>query len=89
MTSSLPPPSNSWKEPKSEDKPFFVWLNTSRMHMFTRLRAENRYLALPYTTEHDLYGGGMIEHDRQVGALLETHEKDGCARQYDHRLFDR
>jgi len=57
---------------KSKEKPFFVWLNTSRMHMFTHLRAENRYLAAPYTTEHDLYGSGMIEHDRQVGALLDT-----------------
>jgi len=57
---------------KSKDKPFFVWLNTSRMHMFTRLRAENRYLAAPYSTEHDIYGSGMIEHDRQVGALLDT-----------------
>jgi len=40
--------------------------------MFTRLRAENRYLAAPYSTEHDIYGSGMIEHDRQVGALLDT-----------------
>jgi len=56
---------------RQANKPFFVWLNPSRMHMFTRLREENRYLAAPMTTEHDLYGSGMIEHDMQVGKLLD------------------
>ena len=41
---------------KSKDTPFFVWLNTSRMHMYTHLRPESRYLAAPHTTEHDFYG---------------------------------
>ena len=50
--------------------PFFVWLNPSRMHLYTHLTDESRYLAAPFTTEHDLYGSGMIEHDRQVGDLL-------------------
>ena len=53
-------------------KPFFVWLNTSRMHHFTHLTPEHRYLAAPYTSEEDLYGSGMIEHDMQVGALLDS-----------------
>ncbi|WP_445385836.1 arylsulfatase [Robiginitalea sp. IMCC44478] len=65
------------KRAQSNDKPFFVWLNPSRMHMFTRLKPESRYLALPYTTEHDFYGSGMIEHDKQVGMILEELEKMG------------
>lgn len=52
-------------------KPFFVWLNPSRMHMFTRPRPEHKYLAAPYTTEHDAYGSGLMEHDAQVGKLLD------------------
>jgi arylsulfatase len=60
------------KRSQEADKPFFVWLNTSRMHMYTRLRDEHRYLAQPYTTEHDIYGSGLIEHDMQIGKLLDS-----------------
>ncbi|WP_010111104.1 arylsulfatase [Acinetobacter sp. P8-3-8] len=59
------------KRSKEADKPFFVWLNTSRMHMYTHLRDSNRYLAAKHTSEHDLYGSGIMEHDMQVGKLLD------------------
>ncbi len=62
---------------KDDDKPFFVWLNPSRMHMYTHLKPESRYLALPYTTEHDMYGSGMMEHDMQVGMILDRLEEMG------------
>ena len=65
------------KRAKDAGKPFFVWLNPSRMHMYTRLSDEHRYLAAPYTTEHDAYGSGMIEHDMQIGELLDGLEKLG------------
>ena len=60
------------KRSQEADKPFFVWLNTCRMHMYTRLSDEHRYLAQPYTTEHDFYGSGLIEHDMQIGKLLDS-----------------
>lgn len=60
------------KRSQAADKPFFVWINTCRMHMYARLTDEHRYLAQPYTTEHDFYGSGMIEHDMQIGKLLES-----------------
>ncbi|MCQ0112594.1 arylsulfatase [Zhouia sp. CL16] len=65
------------KRSKKDDKPFFAWFNPSRMHMFTRLKKESRYLALPYTTEHDFYGSGMIEHDMMVGEILDELDKMG------------
>jgi arylsulfatase len=65
------------KRAQSANKPFFVWLNTSRMHMFTHLKPENRYLAAKHTTEHDLYGSGLIEHDMQIGQLLKDMEAMG------------
>jgi len=65
------------KRAKDAGKPFFVWLNPSRMHMYTRLSDEHRYLAAPYTTEHDAYGSGMIEHDMQIGELLDGLKKLG------------
>lgn len=58
------------KRAQDADKPYFVWLNTSRMHMFTHLDEKDRYLALEHTTEHDLYGSGVMQHDRQVGEFL-------------------
>lgn len=65
------------KRSKKLDKPFFVWLNPSRMHMYTHLRASHRYLAAKATSEDDLYGSGMIEHDMQVGQLLDDMKKMG------------
>ena len=55
---------------KEADKPWFVWLNPSRMHLYQHLSDEDRYLALEATMEDDVYGSGMIEHDRQVGELM-------------------
>ena len=51
-------------------KPFFVWHNPTRMHIYTHLREANRKLAAPYSSEMDIYGSGMMELDAQVGRLL-------------------
>ena len=63
---------NFMKKSKDADKPFFVWLNPSRMHMYTHLRPEHRYLAANVTSEADMYGSGVIEHDMQIGKLLDN-----------------
>jgi arylsulfatase len=53
----------------ADKKPFFVWFNTTRMHVWTRLKksAEGR-------TGIGLYPDGMVEHDDMVGALLKQLE---------------
>ena len=61
------------------DEPFFVWLNTSRMHLYTRLRDESRYLAEGFTSEADFYGSGLIEHDADIGAVLDWLDAEGLA----------
>lgn len=66
------------KRAQEADKPYFVWFNPSRMHMFTHLSDEDRYLAQDATTEHDLYGSGMMQHDRQVGEFLAELEAMGA-----------
>ena len=53
------------------NKPFFVWFNTTRMHNFTHVRKENR------KTELGEYADGMIEHDAQIGQLLDHLDKAG------------
>ena len=50
----------------AEEKPFFVWLNPSRMHVFTHVRDENLG-----KTGLGFYADGMVEHDGQVGQLLD------------------
>ncbi|MDP2827963.1 MAG: arylsulfatase [Sulfuricellaceae bacterium] len=47
------------------DKPFFLWHNPSRMHIFTRLspKWENK-------TGYGLFADGMAELDHEVGVLL-------------------
>jgi arylsulfatase len=46
-------------------KPFFVWFNSTRMHIFTHLKP-----ASAGKTGLGLQGDGMTEHDGQVGELL-------------------
>ena len=50
---------------KKADKPFFIWWNTTRMHIFTHLKA-----ASEGKTGQGIYADGMVEHDGQVGQVL-------------------
>jgi arylsulfatase len=51
-------------------KPFFCWMNTTRMHFRTHVRAEHR--DKPGLTSRTEYADGMIEHDAHVGKLLKA-----------------
>jgi arylsulfatase len=50
---------------KKADKPFFIWWNSSRMHVFTHLKKESEG-----KTGLGLYADGMVEHDGHVGQVL-------------------
>jgi arylsulfatase A-like enzyme len=50
---------------KEADKPFFVWWNSTKMHIFTHLKE-----GVAGKTGLGIYADGMVEHDRQVGELL-------------------
>jgi arylsulfatase A-like enzyme len=47
------------------DKPFFLWWNSTRMHIFTHLKAES-----DGKTGLGIYADGMVEHDGHVGQVL-------------------
>lgn len=64
---------------KAADEPFFVWLNTSRMHLYTRLNDEWRYAAEEYTSEADYHGSGMLQHDHDIGLVLDWLDQQGLA----------
>jgi arylsulfatase len=49
-----------------DEKPFFVWFNTTRMHVFTHLKPESLG-----KTGKGMHADGMVEHDGHVGELLD------------------
>src|SRR5256885_2567653 len=55
-------------------KPFFVWFNPSRMHIWTHLKPES-----VGKTGLGVYPDGMVEHDGQVGQLLKKLDDLGIA----------
>jgi arylsulfatase len=53
-------------------KPFFVWHNASRMHIFTHLKPESAG-----KTGRGVHADGMVEHDGHVGVLLDKLDELG------------
>lgn len=60
------------KESNGQDKPFFVWYNATRMHVFTHLNEE-----YDNKTGYGLYADGMTQLDDIVGRLTGTLEELG------------
>jgi len=57
-----------------EGKPFFCWFNSTRMHIFTHLKA-----ASVGKTGLGVEADGMVEHDGMVGQLLAKIDQLGIA----------
>ena len=55
-------------------KPFFAWVNTTRMHVWTRLSKE-----WYGKSGISIYADGMLEHDHYVGILLDKLDELGIA----------
>ncbi|MCH9701531.1 MAG: sulfatase-like hydrolase/transferase, partial [Actinomycetia bacterium] len=62
------------RQAHSVDKPFFVWWNATRMHVWTRLKAESEGLS-----GQGFYNDAMVEHDGHVGQLLDLLDELGIA----------
>ena len=60
--------------PRTQDKPFFLWWNSTRMHVWTRLKAESEG-----KTGLGIYPDGMVEHDEMVGQMLKALDDLGLA----------
>ena len=56
------------------DKPFFLWWNSTRMHIWTHLKPESQNV-----TGLGVYPDGMVEHDKMVGELLDKLDELGIA----------
>ena len=55
-------------------KPFFIWYNSTRMHVWTHLKKESQG-----KTGIGLYPDGMVEHDGFVGKVLKKLDDLGLA----------
>jgi len=59
-----------------EGKPFFVWLNTTHMHMYTHTKASSRGQAGRWQSP---YHDTMIDHDKHIGQMLDLLDEIGIA----------
>jgi len=58
------------------NKPFFTWMNATRMHVFTHIRDSMRGQSGMPGNE---YADGMVEHDGDVGKILKALDDLGIA----------
>jgi arylsulfatase A-like enzyme len=56
---------NFMEKAVKDGKPFFIWWNSTRMHIFTHLKPESAN-----KTGYGIYADGMVETDGMVGELL-------------------
>jgi arylsulfatase len=59
---------------KAANKPFFLWFNSTRMHIWTHLKKESEG-----KTGLGITADGMVEHDGHVGQLLKKLDDLGLA----------
>jgi len=66
------------KKQADAKQPFFVWMNFTRMHVFTHVRPE--FEGKAGVGKGQMYADGMWEMDQNVGKLLKTLEEAGVSK---------
>ncbi|PMQ04973.1 Arylsulfatase [Dyella sp. AD56] len=66
------------KKQADAKQPFFMWMNFTRMHVFTHVRPE--YEGKAGLGKGQMYADGMWEMDQNVGKLLQTLEEAGVSK---------
>ena len=74
------------KRQQAADTPFFVWMNTTHMHLRTHTKPESVGQAGRWQSP---YHDTMIDHDKHVGLLLDTLDELGHRREHDRHLQHR
>ncbi|XSC43935.1 arylsulfatase [Bradyrhizobium sp. RDT10] len=64
------------KRQEKAGKPWFVWLNTTHMHVFTHPKPESKGQAGRWQS---LYHDTMVDHDKNVGQMLDLLDELGIA----------
>ena len=74
----------TWTNAKKADKPFFLWWNSTRMHIFTHLKKESEG-----KTGLGIYPDGMVEHDGHGRAAARQAQGTRPRRQHHRHVFHR
>ena len=74
------------KRQNDAGKPFFVWLNTTHMHLYTHTKPESIGQAGRWQSP---YHDTMIDHDKNVGQMLDYLDELGHRRQHLRHVLDR
>lgn len=61
-----------------DGKPFFLWHNATRQHVFIHLKPESQ--GQSRAGREDIYGNGLKEHDGHVGQLLDKLDQTGLSK---------
>jgi arylsulfatase len=61
---------------KAAGKPFFIWINTTHMHLFTHTKPESVGQAGRWQSN---YHDSMVDHDKNVGQVLKALDDLGIA----------
>jgi arylsulfatase len=61
---------------KAAGKPFFVWINTTHMHLYTHTKPESLGQA---GKDQSYYHDAMVDHDKSVGVVLKALDDLGIA----------
>ena len=85
-TSSSTTPSSSSTKSKADGKPFFVWLNPTRMHVVTHLSREVSERCATPENGWSIYEAGMAQLDDIVGVSDEEAQGLGARRQHHRRV---
>ena len=64
------------KRAQTDDKPFFVWLNTTHMHAWTHTKPESKGQAGKWQSG---YHDTMLDHDKNVGQMLDLLDELGLS----------
>lgn len=75
---------NFIKRAKEANKPFLVWFAAARNHVYIHLTDEHKNLASNISEDMDVFGSGLMEHDMQVGQLLDYLKSIG---EYDNTII--
>ncbi len=71
---------NFMQRAKFAKRPFFAWLNTTRMHVFHHVPKQYQQRVGPLTSFNDRHGAGMLQHDEEIAALLVKLDQMGLTR---------
>jgi arylsulfatase len=66
------------EDAKKDGKPFFVWLNPTRMHVFTYLSPKYQALRTP-ENQWSIQEAGMVQYDDIVGSVMKKLDDMGVA----------